>query len=725
MKPTATLAAVVVALTASPVSSADKKSSAGIEFFEKKIRPVLVAKCYKCHAGNQLKGGLRVDTRDGIRRGGESGPAVVPKNTQKSLILEALRHESFEMPPKEKLSKRVIADFVTWIKLGAPDPRKEKAGKVLPIKKTDIDFKQARRFWSFTPPQLHKAPPVKNRSWSRTGIDPFVLAKLEKNGLAPNPRADARTLIRRATYALTGLPPTAKEVDAFVRASKSDPKQAYAKLIDRLLNSPHYGERWARMWLDVSRYAEDQAHIVGSNSSLFYPNAYLYRDWVIKSLNADMPYDKFLRLQLAADLYTPQDQTDDVALGFIGLGPKYYRRNAPEVMADEWEDRVDTVSRGLLGLTVACARCHDHKYDPIPTTDYYGLAGVFAGTQMYNRPLKKPAKTQAVKKKAKKKSRRRKNSPANSLHIIRDGQPRDLNVYIRGNHKTKGPLVKRRFLTILSPGKPIALTDGSGRKPLAEAIVDSKNPLTARVIVNRVWAVHFGKGIVSTPSNFGQLGSRPTHPRLLDDLAVRFMKNGWSLKWLHREILLSSAWQQSSDLVPRNVAADPDNKLLWRANRRRLGVEAWRDTLLAASGRLDRTVGGKSIDPQKPDSVRRTVYARISRLKLNAMLVMFDHPDPNAHAAKRVETTTSLQKLFVLNSPFMVKQAEELAKRIQAADSTTAGRIDFAYRRLFGRVPSDDEARLAKTFVESATSKSAWEQYSQVLLASNELLFVD
>jgi Protein of unknown function (DUF1553)/Protein of unknown function (DUF1549)/Planctomycete cytochrome C len=720
------LACCLLPLSASGADKAEHANKAGVEFFEKRIRPVLVKQCYACHSSSAkaVKGKLLLDTRAGIRKGGETGPAVVPKDPKKSLLLEALRYESFEMPPKGKLAKSVIADFETWIKMGAPDPRDGKSTPAVTAK-PKIDFTTARRFWSFQLPKRYAPPAVKQRSWIRKPIDTFVLAKLEAAGMRPNEPADRRTLIRRLSFDLIGLPPTPQQVDAFVNDRSP---RAVEKLVDRLLASPHYGERWASMWMDVSRYAEDQAHIVGNDRSLTYPNAYLYRDWLIKSLNADMPYDRFVRLQLAADFLEPQDKGDQVALGFIGLGPKYYRRNAPEVMADEWEDRVDVVGRGLLGLTVACARCHDHKFDPIATEDYYALAGVFASTDMYNRPLKtKTAEPRAKRGKKKGKKRRRRTNPDDTMHIIRDGNVRDIPVYLRGNHKTPGAIVRRRFLEVLSPDGLKYFTKGSGRLELAQAIVDRNNPLTARVIVNRIWAMHFGRPLVGTPSNFGKLGDRPTHPRLLDDLAVRFMENGWSLKWLHREIVLSATWRQSSALIPEKVAADPDNRLLGRMNRRRLKVESWRDAILFVSGRLEPTIGGKSIDPQKPDSRRRTVYAEVSRLELNRMLAMFDHPDPNAHAAKRAETTTTLQKLFVLNSPFMVKQSESFAKRCLSAGDSDSDRIRHAYRLVYVREPTSAELQLGLDYLgpENNGHAARWEQYAQVLLAANEMLMVD
>jgi len=734
--------ATVLLLSATTLVAEQQPKSAGVEFFEKKIRPVLVEHCYTCHSASAkaVKGKLLLDTRAGIRKGGETGPAVVPKDVKKSLILEALRYESLEMPPNGKLPKRVVADFEAWIKLGAPDPRD---GTATPVAKRQakIDFQKARKFWAFQPPKRYAPPAVKQRSWVRKPIDAFVLAKLEAAGLRPNEPAQRRMLIRRLSFDLIGLPPTPEQVEAFV--NDRSPK-AVENVVDRLLASPHYGERWASMWMDVSRYAEDQAHIVGNNRSLTYPNAYLYRDWLIKAFNADVPYDRFIKLQLAADSVEPTDKGNQVALGFIGLGPKYYRRNSPEVMADEWEDRVDVVARGLQGLTVACARCHDHKYDPIATEDYYALAGVFASTDMHNRKLKTAKPEPEPKKRGRKGKKRRRNNPDDTMHVIRDGNVRDIPVYIRGNHKTPGAIVKRRFLEVLSPSGPKYFTKGSGRLELAEAITDRNNPLTARVIVNRIWAEHFGRPLVATPSNFGKLGELPTHPKLLDDLAVRFMESGWSLKWLHREIVLSATWRQSSmsresrvesrepengpeSAIRNEQSLDPANRLLSRMNRRRLNVEMWRDAVLFVSGRLEPTIGGKSIDPQKPDSRRRTVYAEVSRLELNRMLAMFDHPDPNAHAAKRAETTTTLQKLFVLNSPFMVQQSEAFARRCLSAGGSDSDRILFAYRTAYGREPNATELQLGLDYLgpENNGHAARWEQYAQVLLAANEMLMVD
>ncbi|WP_145220383.1 PSD1 and planctomycete cytochrome C domain-containing protein [Planctomycetes bacterium TBK1r] len=710
----------------SPAAEKDIKS---IEFFERKIRPVLVARCYECHSSDAdlVQGGLRVDDPQAMLRGGDSGTAISPGQPAASLLLAALRYDGMEMPPDEPLPENVIRDFEQWIEWGAvmpeasatDDPHAEAADE------PEIDWERARQFWAFQPPALHQPSEIAGHegagsSWAANKLDRFVFARLSQHGLSPNPPASKRTWLRRVSFDLTGLPPTIEEVEAF-QADNSP--QAKLRVVDRFLASPQHGERWARIWLDVARYAEDQAHIVGNNDSLTYPNAYLYRDWVIHALAGDMPYDDFVRDQVAADLLHPGAPERHVALGFLGLGPKYYRRNDPEVMADEWEDRIDTVSRGLLGLTVACARCHDHKYDPVPTADYYALAGVFASTEMFNRPLDESVETNGPQAK----------KPQDAVHIVREGKPQDLKVMIRGDAKRLGETVPRGFLTVLTPSQtePAAadgfaggFSNGSGRAALADAVVHSSNPLTARVIVNRVWHQLMGAPIVATPSNFGSLGGRPSHPLLLDDLAVRFMNAGWSLKWLQREIVLSATYGQSSEIDPVQSETDPDNQWRWRMPRRRLSLEAYRDAILSASGGLDTQIGGRSIDPQQTSTGRRTVYSEVSRLDLSPMLARFDFPDPNAHSPGRHETTTPLQKLFLLNSPFLIHHASMLAERIRTARPTDPQRITLAWQLVYGRTPSDEERELAERYVADG-SRERWNGLAQTLLISNEMFMLD
>ena len=576
-----------------------------------------------------------------------------------------------------------------------------------------IDWNKEREFWSFRPPTAQARPAVKNKSWPSQPLDYFVLARLEQTNLSPSPEADQRTLVRRVTFDLTGLPPTPEEVQAFLKDKRPD---AYPRLAERLLASPRFGERLVSLWLPLARYAEDQAHQVGNDTTMFYPHAYRYREWVINAFNRDLPYDQFIRLQLAADKIGGAENF--VALGFLGLGPKYYNRNRVDVQADEWEDRVDTVSRSMLGLTVACARCHDHKFDPITTTDYYALAGVFASTKMVNKtPDGKIVEGKVSADKM----------PPDTFHVVEDGETQNLNVFIRGNVERKGPVAERRFLRLLSEGEPEPFKDGSGRRELAEAISSRSNPLTARVMVNRLWGLFFGRPLVRTPSNFGHSGMLPTHPELLDDLAVRFMENGWSIKAIVREIVMSSTYRQSSRASSQQASADAANELLGLMNLRRLSVEQWRDAVLFVSGELD-WEGGKSLELDDPANHHRTLYARISRLKLNDLLMQFDYPDANVHAEKRSVTTTASQKLFMLNSPFMLRQARALAARLKTNPAASEkASVQRAYLLLFGREPEGTELKLALEFLRKpGTSEvTRWEQFAQLLLASNEMLYVD
>ena len=619
-----------------------------------------------------------------------------------------------------RLTPRTFAFLLAVVLAGIPAARSRavEAPTPTPTPATNsIAWDKEKKFWSFQPPVSAARPTVANRQWPRQPLDYFILATLDAKRLAPSPEADRRTLIRRATYDLTGLPPTPDEVAAFVADTRAD---AYERLLDRLLAAPAFGERLASLWLPLARYAEDQAHQVGADTKLFYPNAWRYREWVIDAFNRDLPYDRFAALQLAADRLEGTNSANLAALGFLGLGPKYYNRGRIDVMADEWEDRVDTVTRSFLGLTVACARCHDHKFDPVTMRDYYALAGVFASTRMVNRaPDGKPedGKNDAAKM-----------NPA-TLHIVEDGPAQNLNIFLRGNADRKGPVAERRFLRVLATGdaEPPAFAQGSGREELARAIADRRNPLTARVWVNRVWGQFFGRPLVTTSSNFGHLGEKPSHPALLDDLAVRFMDNGWSVKSLAREILLSATYRQSSQPDATKAAVDVANENLWRMNRRRLSIEQWRDTALFLAGELE-AVGGKSLELDDVKNRRRTVYARVSRLKLNDLLMQFDYPDANVHAEKRSTTTTAMQKLFLLNSTFAIAEAKAVAAKLYgSAGDSDAARIERAYRQFFGRDPQREETALAAAFLRAPVTAgmTRWEQYAQLLLASNEMLYVD
>lgn len=709
--------------TAGDQRAADRNK---LEFFESRIRPVLVSQCFECHSDNEKtrKGGLSLASRKGIEAGGDSGRLLDVASPDNSLILSALRHEDLEMPPDQRLDERVLKDFRRWIGDGAVLPADYGKRNSAPAKfgsPQRLTLEQSSDFWSFRMPHRQQPPGVRDRSWPKNRIDIFILARMESRNLLPAPQASRKTLNHRLSMDLIGLPAENPSTDPDV-------------LIDRLLASPAFGEHWARLWLDVSRYAEDQAHIVGNNKSLFYPNAYRYRDWVIEAFNSDLPYDRFVIDQLAVDLRmaaenSQPDDSDLAALGFLGLGPKYYRRNDPQVMADEWEDRIDTVCRGLLGLTVACARCHDHKYDPITTRDYYALAGIFASTEMYNKPITTKTFTKNQSD-GNKKTRNKKNSPAESLHIIRDARSvRDLQVFIRGDVNNRGDKVERRFLSVFSESAIPVDHGKSGRLELARSIASRRNPLFARIMVNRVWDRLIGKPLVGTPSNFGLLGERPTHPELLDDLAARFMDNDFSLKWLIREIVESQTYQQSSRGSEPSVRQDPENRFLCRMNRKPLTIEQWRDTILLRTGQLDRTVSGPSIRPDDVNSGRRTVYSGISRFQLAEMLALFDFPDPNAHSSRRLTTITPLQKLFALNHRFLIHHSRLLADRI-GSDGKGLGDGEFvqrAFATIFDRAARQEEIEATTDFLKqySPIPEESRAALIQALFISNETLFLD
>ncbi|MBI1355809.1 MAG: DUF1553 domain-containing protein [Acidobacteria bacterium] len=805
-----------------------------IDFFEAKIRPVLVERCEVCHgAGTPVpQGGLRVDSRQGLLEGGASGPALVPGKPERSRLIQALSYEdeSLQMPPGGKLADEQVEAFRAWVAMGAPDPRTGTA--------TAPPAPASEPLWSLVAPKSVEPP----ANAGRTRIDRFVLARLTEAGLEPSPAADPRTLLRRLSYDLIGLPPSAAELDAFAQDASPD---AYARALDRLLDSPGFGERWARHWLDVVRYSDD-----GAQAKPF-PTSWVYRDWVIRALNQDMPYDRFVVEQLAADQLEDGDARRLAALGLLTLGINLPRAtDVPENL----DDRIDVVTRGLLGLSVACARCHDHKFDPIPQKDYYALYGVFLnspdaieptpiepigdspldrfyqkrlevrrrqidefrqerledhkaelrerkalerylqaawdGRELSNTQLEKMARerdlnlyvlrrwretlraalerndprfrdfaaSQLAARLAEasrpepwpgpeKESLRQllwgddaptnvpfedfwwiqtegdsntvkqltwqyegvladwlwRGGPQHAMTVYDAPQPEPAYVFVRGNQNDKGAAVPRRFLTALGGRR---FEHGSGRLELARAIVDPKNPLTARVWVNRVWSHLFGEGLVRTPSDFGVRGAEPTHPELLDDLAVRFVRQGWSTKRLIREIALSDAYRQSSADRPAARAQDPENLLLWRQNRRRLGFEPLRDTLLAVSGRLEGSVGGPPFQLQAEPSVpRRSLYAYISREQISGLLRTFDFSNPEQHTPQRQTTTSPQQALFLLNSPFILEQARALLARVeQQGPGDDAERVGLLYRDALGRSATPAELKLAADFLAARAS---------------------
>ncbi len=676
----------------------------GIEFFEKNIRPLLVQNCLNCH-GEKKKGGLQLDSRAAMLTGGDSGTAIAPGDPDGSLLIQAVRwQDDPKMPPDGKLPNTAIAALTNWVKLGAPWPADR--GATL----TPASAAEARKsHWAFQPIQMLPLPKVTRADWPPTPLDFFVLAKLEQQGLAPSPAADRRTLIRRASYDLTGLPPTAEEVDEFVNDAAGN---AFDRVIERLLASPHYGERWARHWLDVARYADTKGYVFTEDRK--YPNAYRYRDWVVRAFNDDVPYDRFLIEQIAADRLPPAaDKSALAAMGFLTVGRRFLN-NQHDII----DDRLDVLTRGTMGLTVTCARCHDHKYDPIPTADYYSLYGVLASS---------------VEPK----------EPADLMTLADADKPFEPYVFVRGNAGNHGENVPRRFLSVIAGEDRQPFGPGSGRLELARAIASADNPLTARVIVNRVWLYLFDAGLVRTPSDFGLRSQPPSHPELLDYLAAWLIAKNWSLKELQRMIVSSATYQQASFEVPECRKADPENRLLWRMNRKRLDFEALRDSLLAASGQLDRTIGGPAVElTTTPWSRRRTLYGLIDRQNLPSLFRTFDFASPDTHSPQRFTTTVPQQALYLMNSPFLGDQARSLAARPELASAADpAARIARLYALVYGRKPSENESRLGQAFLVDEQSPdpatpstpapadsqqlSAWERYVQIVLLSNEFVYVD
>ncbi len=822
---------------------------ADLEHFEKHVRPVLVEKCLACHGPEKQRGGLRLDSRAALLKGGDSGPALVPGKPADSLLIKAVKRTGdLKMPQKDAdaLTPNAVAALEAWVKDGAAWP----AG-VEPVKAPSSIEVARKTHWSFKP-ITRPAIPIGGLGASRlqlTGkgeaanpIDNFLLPKLHAKGLAFAPEADRGIFLRRVSFSLTGLPPTPDEVTAFLADKRPD---AHARLVDRLLASPAHGERWGRHWLDVARYADTKGYVFTEERR--YPYSYTYRDYVVRALNADLPYDTFIKQQIAADrMDLGHDKRPLAAMGFLTLGRRFLN-NAHDII----DDRIDVVTRGLMGLTVSCARCHDHKFDPIPTRDYYSLHGVFASSiepadlpllgdtdsplrasfeaelakrqavadkyvadqrpvllkrfrekageymlaaetrgappQQLNRAMvqkwrdflrdarakKHPFyaawfdardreaeakkytalfaggkndgnapfdlgpdlppyfdraqrdRANALKKKVDEWKATGPGAPPRAMALADAASPTNPRVLIRGNPGNPGVAVPRQFPEVLTGPARQPFTKGSGRLELAEAIASKDNPLTARVMANRVWMLHFGKGLVATPGNFGLRGDPPSHPELLDWLASELIDSGWSLKHLHRLILTSRAYRQSSEGRPDGEKADPENTLLWRMNRRRLEFEPLRDAVLAVSGQLDRLMGGPAVEiTADPSPPRRTVYAFIERQNLPGVFRTFDLASPDASTPKRHGTTVPQQALFLMNSPFLKRAAKAFAAREDVAALEGAARVSRMHLLAYGRPADKEEAALGLTFVNAAGA-GGWEQYAQVLLLANELAFTD
>jgi hypothetical protein len=899
------------------------------KFFEEKVRPLLVEHCLDCHGPQKQESGLRLDSRQAVLKGGDSGePFAVAGHPDQGLVLKAVRREGdYKMPPneRERLLPADIETLTKWIKLGLP------WGKDTGPVQLSMDerYEQARQsHWAFQPVANPPLPVVSDANWSTNAVDRFVLARLEAASLTPSPAADRRTLIRRANYDLLGLPPTPDEVDAFIVDRSPD---AYERVIDRLLTSPHFGERWGRHWLDVARYADTRGYAFQKEPN--FPYAYTYRDYVVRAFNEDLPYDQFVVEQLAADKLPPgADNRNLAALGYLTVGRKFLSRN------DDFDDQVDVVTRGFLGLTVACARCHDHKYDAIPTEDYYSLFGIFANcrqpddlpflgnpadspgyekfqaeqaerkeemekfvverhaaaivaardnvpdylvhvasskpadeldklpfiklkseddikpkiveqwrtflrektadddpvfgpwrelvklsedkfaeqaaailakwdavspglengqlhpwikTALAGEPpqsridvarlygkvladayvqskqasgslppevalLAKPLvdegsptivsideqrdyftradrnKYAALKKKVDELEVRSANAPPRAMVLVDNQRLSPSRVLLRGNQNRPGKEVPRQFVMLIGGAKRQPFTQGSGRLELAQAIVADDNPLTARVIANRLWLHHFDAPLVSTPSDFGIRSDEPTHPELLDYLAFRLKSGGWSLKDLHRHVVISQAYRQASLDRPDCRAVDPENWLVWRMNRRRLEFEPLRDSLLAIAGRLDPAIGGRVGDVTSPAFRRRALYGKIDRQDLPNLLRVFDFASPDQSSPGRSRTTVPQQALFLLNAPFVVEQAEALAACPEVASAADDdAKIAALYRLAFTRTPNADELTIGRNFLSSAAAPqdgiklTPLEQYAQLLLLTNEVMYID
>jgi hypothetical protein len=808
-------------------------------FFEQNVRPLLAEKCYSCHGDKKQKGGLRLDSLEAILKGGESGPALIAGKPAESLIVEAINYEGLEMPPNGKLGAEKVAVLTRWVSLGAPWPNLDRAAHA-PSSATAPKGPKLnvldRAIWSLQPVRRSVIPnPVEPGTqdwavWSRNAVDGFILESLLKHGLTPAPEADKPTLIRRATFDLTGLPPAPEEVDAFLA---DDTPEAYERLIDRLLASPRYGQRWGRHWLDLVRYAESD----GYRQDAVRPHAWRYRDYVVRAFNTDKPYDRFLTEQLAGDELDPDDPDLRVATGYLRLGTyEYNQRQVRGQWADILNDITDVTGEVFLGLSFGCARCHDHKFDPILQKDYYRLqafftplmprddltlatprqwadyqaqravwekaaADILREIEALERPyrdkgtasatakfpdeikeiLKKPVadrsllerqlgalafrqiayehdqvpalikgatktKWDALQKALKRHDALRPVPPGPVLTAT-DLGPVSPPTVIPGDRKQAA--IEPGYLSVIDPGPariapaPAAVQSTGRRLALARWLSRPDNPLSTRVIVNRVWQYHFGRGITGTASDFGRLGESPSHPELLDWLASEFVAGGWHLKSLHRLILTSAAYRQAAGRSESDLAAgqrvDPENRLLWKRTVRRLDAEEIRDAMLAASGELDSMIGGPSVATSRP---RRTIDTRVIRNAHDALLDAFDAADGTVSTPRRSTTTSATQALLLINGDWALARAKILAARLERLKPSSVDdqdRVVLAYRMALGRQPEPDEIAEAMEFIDrqanlvpnfarqlnTAADRDALVDFCHVLLNSNEFLYVD
>lgn len=775
--------AVLIATTASRLVRADD------EFFEKQIRPLLAEHCQSCHGDKKQEGGLRLTSRESLLKGGETERAVVPGKPEESLLIKAVGYlDEPKMPPQQKLPEADIAKLKHWVAMGAPWPAANSTPNAAQNGGFQVTPKQ-QSWWAYQPVKDCSPPAVKNGSWPRNEIDHFIAAELESHEMQPVPAADRRTWLRRATFDVTGLPPTSEDLDAFL-ADDSD--QAFERVVDRLLTSPAYGQRWARHWLDVVRYADYHDGDPKARNPVCEPlEAWRYRDWVVEALNRDLPFDQFITHQIAGDLLPApngkQPYTDGLIATTFLVNGAWDRGDADKekMLSDMVDDQIDTVGKAFLGLTLGCSRCHDHKFDPLSQSDYYALAGIFYSTRMLKelgtkggeitlqrRPLvpqdvvekrnqqvqqiaevnaklaeldkqspKPPADDPARLALIERRDRLQKELPPEppmALAVSEGGVPgglfpaiQDVPIHLRGSYTRMGSVVPRRMPSFFAGDKQPAIANGSGRRELAAWVASKENPLTARVIVNRIWQSHFGEGLVRTPNNFGLLSEPPSHPALLDWLATRFVEEGWSLKKLHRRIVLSATYRQASGRGgdrEKERHADPDNHWLGRFTARRLEAEAIRDAMLSVTGKLDTASGGPASD--NVSISRRSLYVQTARWDRSNFATLFDAANPDASDEKRNVSTVAPQSLFLLNNSFTLAQAQHLAERLirevpNDTPNAETSRIQHAYRWLFSRSPSEEEIGIARQLVGPASANAGWSDLTHVLLCSNEFIYID
>ncbi|MCB1065569.1 MAG: PSD1 domain-containing protein [Verrucomicrobiae bacterium] len=760
-------------------------------FFESKIRPILVTHCYECHSqdAEKIGGKLLLDTPDAFRKGGESGPPMVSGNPDESLIVQSLRWEHLEMPPEKPLPAQVVNDFVTWVKMGAPDPRDSEKAKSIAAAEASklVDDPAATTHWSFQPVTNPAVPEVSDPDWGRDPIDDFVLAGIDGAELSPTEDAPPATLLPRLFIDLIGLPPTAEQVAAFTTEFETDGQQAVERWVDDLLASPQFGERWGRHWLDVARYGESNGND-GLSRNPSFPHAWRYRDYVIDAFNRDLPYDRFVTEQIAGDQLPAENDAEHdrqiVATGFLAIGAKPAKAMNDNFEMDVVDDQINVVGSGIMGISVACARCHDHKHDPIPTRDYYALAGIFKSTETlwgpaaYEGLTAPPTDLHVLKAAAKvpppkdfvetvlviesntgipKKQPKPKWEPGTPLAMgARDRkETANCKINLKGESKKLGEEVPRGFLRACGlTDKPVVLPkDRSGRLELAQWVTRPDHPLTARVMVNRIWLHLFGQAIVGTPDDFGVYGDRPTHPELLDHLALRFVEDGWSMKRLIRAIVLTRTYQLDSAADLNLVDADPGNVHLARHLRRRLDAEAVRDRVLQASGSLVLTPAEGSLIRHRDilinlagnlhePSPHRSIYLCQLRSSPPPELVAFDLPDGISVKGKRSVTVLPTQALFLLNSPFVVEESRAFARSLfenaNGPEVDDLALANSALRRALGREPESGEAERSLAMMRaiddelkprvpdaSVRREKVWASFCQALFATNEFRYVD